>query len=245
MVTNYHGVVGAAYTPSHNPNTRTNFAASYVTGSHAFKTGMDFAWAERGSWTGSVVPYSYTVSTLANNGRGGLPVPTQLILALRRLSGSAGPEVNGGLTTPATTYNSSQLCPTFTNGKIDQEGGLFVQDRWTMNRVTLSLGLRFDWFYASLPSVHLGPSLLTPNRNYDVPAFDTVRQKDFTPKIGAAWDVFGDGKTALKMNFAKYVLGQSLVASNPLIALSNSNVVLTGDAALDRQQRQLHPRIAT
>ena len=60
-----------------------------------------------------------------------------------------------------------------------------------------------------------------------MPAFDSVRQKDWTPKVGAAWDVFGDGKTALKVNFAKYVLGQSLVASNPLIALSSSNVVLT------------------
>ena len=96
-----------------------------------------------------------------------------------------------------------------------------------MDRVTLSLGLRLDWFNASLPSVHLGPSLNTPNRDFDVPAFDSVRQKDWTPKAGASWDVFGDGKTALKVNFAKYVLGQSLVASNPLIALSSSNLTLT------------------
>ena len=39
--------------------------------------------------------------------------------------------------------------------------------------------------------------------------------------------MLGDGKTALKVNFAKYVLGQSLVASNPLIALSPFNIVLT------------------
>ena len=97
-----------------------------------------------------------------------------------------------------------------------------------MDRVTLSLGLRMDWFNASLPSVHYSPSLLTPNRNFDVPAFQSVRQKDWTPKVGAAWDVFGDGKTALKVNFAKYVLGQSLVASNPLIDLSSNNVTTTG-----------------
>ena len=128
--------------------------------------------------------------------------------------------VNGGLTRPTTTFDSSQLCPTFANGKIDGEGGMFLQDRWTVDRVTLSLGLRLDWFNASLPSVHLAPSLTTPNRNFDTPAFDSVRQKDWTPKAGASWDLFGDGKTALKVNFAKYVLGQSVVASNPLIALS-------------------------
>jgi hypothetical protein len=227
LIQNYHGRVGAAYTPSHNPNTRTNFAGSYVTGSHAFKAGLDFGWAERGAWTGTVVPYSYSISTLANNGKGGLPVPTSLTLNANGCQDPLARQVSGGLTIPTTTYNSSQLCPTFTNGKINQEGGLFLQDRWTMNRVTLSLGVRMDWFYASLPSVHLGPSLLTPTRNYDVPAFDSVKNKDWTPKVGAAWDVFGDGKTALKVNFAKYVLGQSLVASNPLIALSNSNVVTT------------------
>ena len=91
LINNYHGRVGAAYTPSHNPNTRTNFAASYVTGSHAFKSGIDLAWAERGAWTGSVVPYSYIVSTLANNGRGGLPVPTQPDVAIGRVHRSAGP----------------------------------------------------------------------------------------------------------------------------------------------------------
>ena len=59
LINNYHGRVGSDFTPSHNPNTRTNFAASYVTGSHAFKVGEDFGWANRGAWTGSIVPYSY------------------------------------------------------------------------------------------------------------------------------------------------------------------------------------------
>ena len=63
LINNYHGRVGSDFTPSHNPNTRTNFAASYVTGSHAFKAGEDFGWAKRGAWTGSIVPYSYSVST--------------------------------------------------------------------------------------------------------------------------------------------------------------------------------------
>ena len=83
-----------------------------------------------------------------------------------------------------------------------------------MDRVTLSLGVRFDWFNAShalgyhLSSVahHAEPQL----RRAGVRSRRATRT--WTPKIGAAWDVFGDGKTALKVNFAKYVLGQSLVA---------------------------------
>src|SRR5215471_4625846 len=87
--------------------------------------------------------------------------------------------------------------------------------------------LRDDWFDASIPGFHLSPSIITPLRNYDVPDYQSVRHKDLTPKVAASWDVRGDGKTALKVNFAKYVLGQSLVASNPLVALSPFNVVLT------------------
>ena len=54
-----------------------------------------------------------------------------------------------------------------------------------------------------IPAFHLGPSLLTPNRNYDVPEFSTTRYKDWTPKVAAAYDLFGDGKTALKVNFGR------------------------------------------
>jgi Carboxypeptidase regulatory-like domain len=235
-ITNYRGRGGtvgpatnAAYTPSHNPNTRTNFATSYVTGSHAFKTGFDFAWAERGAWTGSTVPYGFVVNTQATNGKGaGIPVPISLNLRTDGCNDPLQRQVNGGFTTPTLAYNPSQNCPTFATGKVDGEGGLYVQDRWTIDRLTLSLGARFDWFNASIPGYHLSPSIITPNRNYDVPDFQSVRHKDFTPKMAAAWDVMGDGKTALKVNFAKYVLGQSLVASNPLVALTPFNVVLTG-----------------
>ncbi len=228
LINNYHGRVGSYFTPSHNPNTRTNFAASYVTGTHAFKAGLDFAWAERGAWTGSIVPYSYVVNTQSTNGVGaGIPVPLSLSLRSDGCQDPLARLVSGSLTRPATTYDPNSLCPTFTTGKVDGEGGLFAQDKWTMNRVTLSLGVRFDWFNASIPGFHLGPSIITPQRNYDVPDYQSVRHKDLTPKMAAAWDVRGDGKTALKVNFAKYVLGQSLVASNPLVALTPFNVVLT------------------
>ena len=88
------------------------------------------------------------------------------------------------------------------------------------------MGLRFDWFNSENPEFHLGPSLLTPNRNYDVPAFSTTRYKDWTPKVAAACDVFGDGKTALKVNFGKYVLGQALVVGG-LASQPGYNVQLT------------------
>ena len=183
-----------------------------MTGSHSFKAGFDLNGATRWADTSSIVPYSYVVSTLANNGAAlGIPVPTSLTL---RSDGCTDPlvrQVNGGLVGGDTSIQPCRLSDAGRPNKVSSEGGVFVQDKWTMDRLTLSLGVRFDWFNAENPQFHLGPSLLTPNRNYDVPEFETTRYKDWTPKVAAAWDVFGDGKTALKVNVGKYVLGQALV----------------------------------
>ena len=96
------GASASAYTPSHNPNTRTNFAASYVTGSHAFKTGIDFALgrARRLDRLDRAVQLRRQ-SRSPPTARVGIPVPHDAEPAHRRLHRSAGSRmVNGGLTTP-------------------------------------------------------------------------------------------------------------------------------------------------
>jgi hypothetical protein len=230
LITTYHGHVGATDTGSHNPNYRGNFAASYVTGSHSFKAGFDLNGAFRWSLNQSVIPYSYTVSTLASNGAGlGIPVPTTLSLRSDGCTDPLSRIVSGRVVGGNTSIQPG--CPTDAAGspnRVRTEGGVFVQDKWTMNRLTVSAGLRLDWFDSQNPAFHLYPSLLTPNRNYDIPEFSTSQYRDWTPKVGVAYDLFGDGKTAIKANVGKYMLGQALVlgglASQPgyLIQLTSS-----------------------
>ncbi len=88
--------------------------------------------------------------------------------------------------------------------------GLFVQDRWTVNRLTLTGGVRFDYFKTSFPEITLGPGPLVPGRDLTFPAQDNLGWKDITPRMGASFDVFGDGKTALKVTLNKYLEGQAL-----------------------------------
>jgi hypothetical protein len=228
LITTYHGRVGATDTPSHNPNYRSNFNVSYVTGAHTLKTGIDINGARRWANSESVIPYSYVVSTLPNNGVGpGIPVAQSLSL---RSDGCTDPlvrQVNGTLVGGSTTVNPS--CPTPALGspnKVTSEGGIFVQDKWTMDRVTLSGGVRMDWFFSENPEFHLGPSLLTPNRDITVPKFSTTRYKDWSPKFGVAYDLFGNGKTALKGNIGKYMLGQALVIGG-LASQAGYNIQLT------------------
>ena len=88
--------------------------------------------------------------------------------------------------------------------------GLYVQDKWTIDRLTLNLGLRFDYLKITIPAQHLDPAPLVPNRNLDLPETDLVNWKDVTPRLAVAYDLFGTGKTALKTSINKYVVAQGV-----------------------------------
>jgi hypothetical protein len=92
----------------------------------------------------------------------------------------------------------------------------YAQDTYTRSRLTLQGGLRYDGIGTNYPDTGAGgpgESVLMPNRIF-YPAGSTVgiSWKDITPRIGAAYDLFGNGKTAVKVNVGKYVT--ALTASN-------------------------------
>ena len=87
------------------------------------------------------------------------------------------------------------------------ETGLFIQDRWTVNRWTYSGGLRYDYFSDSFPDQIVGPGNFVPNRNIHFAKRDGVKWQDIEPRLGVAYDVFGNGKTAVKASVNKYLTG--------------------------------------
>jgi outer membrane receptor protein involved in Fe transport len=81
---------------------------------------------------------------------------------------------------------------------VDSDLGVYAQDRWTMlNRLTVTLGVRYDYFADSFPSQTAGPSVLAPNRNITFPEQANLSWHDVTPKTGAVYDLFGNGGTAV------------------------------------------------
>jgi len=121
---------------------------------------------------------------------------------------------NLGVPNQITMYGS----PTTSASNVDGEVGLFAQDRWTHKQLTLNVGVRFDSFKGSYPEQHLGPAPLQPTRDLTFAAVTGISVKDVTPRLGASYDLFGNGKTAVKAALGKYVLGVSNIGNPALIA---------------------------
>ena len=98
------------------------------------------------------------------------------------------------------TFNGN---PLQSHEKLNPNMGIYAQDQWTLDRLTLNLGVRFDLFRTGYAD-HNNPP--TPN----VPVariFEgktAVSWKDFQPRVGLGYDLFGTGKTALKVTANRY-----------------------------------------
>jgi len=113
--------------------------------------------------------------------------------------------------------------PYETHGRSPLNLALYAWDKWTVSRLTLNGGVRFEWYKTNYPDHYFGPGPLVPTRNFTVPGADYYNLKDLVPRLGAAYDLFGTGKTALKVSANKYlstITGNLFLAGNPTNTLA-------------------------
>jgi len=117
---------------------------------------------------------------------------------------------------------------------FDNDLGIYAQDRWTMNRFTVSMAMRYDTVQTSFPEQRIGPGPLVPNRNLVLPGRDNIDYNDLSYRSGFTWDVRGNGRTALKLTANKYLAAQTLSglgsAPNPFNTLVNQTTRSWNDA---------------
>lgn len=83
--------------------------------------------------------------------------------------------------------------------------GLFAQDQWLMGPVTLNFGLRYEYHQGYAPAVNQMAGVLGPDA-VSFPQVDCLPcWHDINPRLSGAWDVFQDGKTAVKASIGRYV----------------------------------------
>jgi hypothetical protein len=161
---------------------RFTSSVSYVTGSHAFKTGFQL---HKGNERYIQGPNGARLYALRN----GLPsVITQYANPIR--------------------YNT----------RLVADVGLYVQDQWTYKRLTLTGGTRFDYFNAGSDPISLEAGPWVPAREFPGTKHAPL-WKDVDPRMAAAYDLFGDGRTAVKVSLNRSIANaqQGIVANNPVI----------------------------
>ena len=90
--------------------------------------------------------------------------------------------------------------------QIEQRGrdiATYVQDQWTIRRLTLNLGVRVNNLNGSVPETELPAGPFVPARSF--PAVqDSPNYWNINPRLGAAYDLFGDSRTALKVSLGRF-----------------------------------------
>ena len=153
-------------------------SAAYITGSHAIKVGFNNLWVRRNNYPAPRV--------------GPMVEPASDYLAYRFNNG-----VPNLITERASPYTRLANQP--------WDLGVYGQDAWTLGRMTINAGVRFQYYSSYAPETVEGPGPLVPNRNITFPRTELLSFKDLVPRLGATYDVFGNGKTAAKISLNKYV----------------------------------------
>jgi len=91
---------------------------------------------------------------------------------------------------------------------------IFLQNQTTLQRLTLNLGIRYDYAKYGYPDFTLAPSTYVPfERSF--PGRQTTGWHDFNPRLGLAYDLFGTGRTAVKASLSRYVITEGTFGSHP------------------------------
>jgi hypothetical protein len=123
---------------------------------------------------------------------------------------------NNGLPTSVRIFNTP------VNPKnIERMLGLFFQDSWSVNRLTLNLGMRYDRVKGILPEQsNPGGTFVGPR---SIPESEPINQSIAVWRTGLAYDVTGSGRTAIKASYSRYGLQVGIDRVTRVNPLSNSS----------------------
>ena len=210
-----------------------NAAASYVTGAHNMKFGYQGAFHRDDDNLFPTISNTSLMQLQFNTPCSVAPCPTSPI--------ATGITLQSGV---------------FTRKVRTVYYAFYAQEQWTKDRLTLQGALRFDHAWSSFPEQQIGPSVTIPTAIVLPPQGGIKGYNDLSPRIGVAYDLFGNGKTSLKANVGRYLHSASnqgrYINANPSELIStlttrpwtdnNGNSRLTGRGAGSRSVRRPRDR---
>jgi hypothetical protein len=220
-------------------NWQSRASASYITGSHNLKVGYQGQHLSRVStpyFNDLRLQYNYATpaatctatkpapGAVTNQNWCGLFPDGRRVFDGRPESEPLGPALATAARPPVPTSVTA-----FIPGGSDEAAwftAFYLQDQWTVNRFTLNGALRYDNAQSRFGTTCVGPDVYKADSYcLNDPAGSpgnsgkAVNFHDITPRWGVAWDLFGNGSTAIKWSMGKYLEGSQAggiyTASNP------------------------------
>jgi hypothetical protein len=191
-------------------NVRSSLSVSYITGSHNAKIGYEGAY------------FMEKTTPKVNDPR--LTIFMQTPSTTCANNNSCGNTSRYFPEDPNNTLYRRPVPTSFTintgTATLDERvwfGALYIQDSWTLNRVTLSGALRYDHAQSRYGQTCVGGEGNEPYvpvqiggaynglRYWCTEPSTGVNFNDITPRWNVAWDVFGNGRTSVKFNMGKFL----------------------------------------
>jgi hypothetical protein len=106
---------------------------------------------------------------------------------------------NNGIPLRVTVLNT----PLTVQENLDANAGIYAQDSWNLNKWTINYGVRWDYVKQRIVG-----QPAQQGRFANVPAYEDIVLpvwKNFSPRLSVVYDLKGDGKTAIRAGFNKFV----------------------------------------
>jgi len=161
---------------AHNPaRYNVQAAATYVTGTHNIKVGFQRTW---GTFTHSYDANADLTQQYRSNSTG-VPYTVPNSVVIRN--------------TPLVLFGE----------RLNYDLGIFAQDSWTLKRLTVNAGIRWEALNAQVLAGDSPAGRFVPARHFD--AIENLPNwKDWAPRFAAVYDLFGNAKTAVKFSLNRY-----------------------------------------
>jgi hypothetical protein len=122
---------------------------------------------------------------------------------------------SANLASPTPVSLTEYATPAISRSKVAADLGIYLQDQWTIRHLTLNLGVRYQYLQTYIPAQQEASGPFVPARSYaGVPCVPCWN--DLSPRLSAAYDLFGNGKTALKGSFGRYEGSTSIELATPV-----------------------------
>ena len=150
-------------------------STSYVSGSHSAKTGVQMSW---GSFHNTLDSNAHMYQQNYRSNSTGIPysVPDTVVV---------------------TNF------PLAYSNRLNYDIGIYGQDSWTLKRLTLNAGMRYERVKAQVMARDVEAGRFVPARSFG--AIENLPLwSDWAPRFAMVYDLFGNAKTAIKYSLNRY-----------------------------------------